>query len=57
MNPELTQWLRCPLDKAVLTYDAEQARLVCTQCGKAYPIRDDIPVLLPDFESEDEKQT
>jgi uncharacterized protein YbaR (Trm112 family) len=32
-----------------------QAELVCTGCGLAYPVRDDIPVLLVDQAREPER--
>ncbi|MFQ5430803.1 MAG: Trm112 family protein [Phycisphaerae bacterium] len=28
--------------------DDAQARLVCTGCGRRYPVRDDIPIMLID---------
>jgi hypothetical protein len=36
----------CPACKSTLEVVAEE--LVCTGCGLAYPVRDDIPVLLVD---------
>jgi len=40
--------LACPECHAPLRADAEASQLVCTSetCGLAYPVRDDIPVLL-----------
>jgi uncharacterized protein YbaR (Trm112 family) len=40
--------LACPNCRAELRADDEAAELVCTSCGYAYPVRDDIPVLLVD---------
>jgi hypothetical protein len=42
--------LACPQCHAPLRADEEAAELVCTstECGLAYPVRDDIPVLLVD---------
>jgi uncharacterized protein YbaR (Trm112 family) len=40
--------LRCPVDKAELTEDIEQSRLVCTVCGRRYPVDDGIPMMLID---------
>ena len=40
--------LACPQCHAPLRADKEASELVCTSqtCGLAYPVRDDIPVLL-----------
>jgi uncharacterized protein YbaR (Trm112 family) len=46
LKPELRDILVCPVDHAALA-DAEDA-LVCTACGLRYPIRDGIPVMLPE---------
>jgi uncharacterized protein len=42
--------LACPKCHAPLRVDEEASELVCTgpDCGLAYPVRDDIPVLLID---------
>jgi uncharacterized protein len=42
--------LACPKCHASLRIDEQAAELVCTgaDCGLAYPVRDDIPVLLID---------
>lgn len=41
---ELLDILVCPVDKAKVRLEGE--RLVCEQCGRAYPVRDGIPVML-----------
>jgi uncharacterized protein len=41
---ELLDILVCPADKAKVHLDND--RLVCEQCGRAYPIRDGIPVMI-----------
>ncbi|MES2206643.1 MAG: Trm112 family protein [Pseudomonadota bacterium] len=38
--------LVCPITKAPLRHDASQQLLIADAAGKAYPIRDGIPVLL-----------
>ncbi|HEU4395027.1 MAG TPA: Trm112 family protein [Planctomycetota bacterium] len=45
---DLLEILACPLDKAAvrLVTDAGAEWLVCAQCGRKYPVRDDIPVML-----------
>jgi uncharacterized protein len=46
----LLEILACPKCKSPLRADAAANELVCTgkDCGLAYPVRDDIPVLLVD---------
>ena len=46
IDKELLDILVCPLDKADL--DLKGDRLICTKCGRRYPIRDGIPVMLID---------
>lgn len=48
IDPKLLAILVCPLTKAPLTYRRETEELWCVQSGLAYPIRDDIPVMLAD---------
>jgi len=36
----------CPKCRAGLRSDTEASELICTSCGLAYPVRDNIPVLL-----------
>jgi uncharacterized protein YbaR (Trm112 family) len=46
LDRKLLEILVCPVSKAPLEYDAEKQELVCRASGLAYPIRDDIPVML-----------
>jgi uncharacterized protein YbaR (Trm112 family) len=46
IDPALMAIIVCPACKSTLEVVAEE--LVCTGCGLAYPVRDDIPVLLVD---------
>ena len=39
--------LVCPLTKTALLYDAEQQELISKEAGLAYPVRDGIPIMLP----------
>lgn len=49
LDPALLEILACPdTHHAPLTYDADAQTLTCTECGRIFPIRDDIPVLLLD---------
>ncbi len=48
LDPRLMEILACPACHSPLRSDEAAAELVCTSstCGLAYPVRDDIPVLL-----------
>jgi len=46
MDPELLDILVCPVTKAPLILDRDNDELLCKTSALAYPIRDDIPVLL-----------
>ncbi|MDF2180804.1 Trm112 family protein [Neptuniibacter sp. CAU 1671] len=46
MDKKLLDILVCPVTKAPLEYHAETNELICRASGLAYPVRDDIPVLL-----------
>jgi uncharacterized protein YbaR (Trm112 family) len=48
VDPKLLQILVCPLTKTTLVYDKERQELVSRTAGLAYPIRDGIPIMLPD---------
>ena len=48
MDKKLLDILVCPLCKGRLIYDRNRAELVCRADRLAFPIRDDIPVMLED---------
>jgi uncharacterized protein YbaR (Trm112 family) len=48
LDPLLLEVIVCPVDHGDLRVDDAASELVCTVCGRAYPVRDDIPVLLID---------
>ena len=48
LDEKLLELIVCPACHADLAVDAAAEELVCTGCGLAYPVRDDIPVLLVD---------
>jgi uncharacterized protein len=48
VDPKLLELLVCPLTKGRLTYDAKAGELVSEKAKLAYPIRDGIPIMLPD---------
>ena len=48
MDSKLLELLVCPVSKAALHYDKEHQELWCRASRLAYPIQDDIPVMLED---------
>jgi uncharacterized protein YbaR (Trm112 family) len=48
LDDELLAVIACPICHGDLRYEPARARLVCTACRLAYPIRDDVPALLKD---------
>jgi uncharacterized protein YbaR (Trm112 family) len=48
VDPKLLEILVCPLTKTTLIYDRERQELISKKAGLAYPIRDGIPVMLPE---------
>jgi len=46
MDPKLLEILVCPLCKGPLVYRKAEGELLCKADKLAYPIRDDIPVML-----------
>ena len=48
IDPKLLEILVCPLTKTTLEYDKERQELISRAAKLAYPIRDGIPIMLPD---------
>ena len=48
VDPKLLEILVCPLTKGPLEYDAAKQELVSRKAKLAYPIRDGIPIMLPE---------
>jgi uncharacterized protein YbaR (Trm112 family) len=48
VDPRLLEILVCPLTKGRLEYDAERQELISRAAKRAYPIRDGIPIMLPE---------
>jgi hypothetical protein len=48
IDPKLLEILVCPVTKGPLIYDRARQELISKKAGLAYPIRDGIPVMLPD---------
>ncbi|MDQ3563943.1 MAG: Trm112 family protein [Pseudomonadota bacterium] len=48
MDKRLLEILVCPSCKGPLLYKRAEAEFICRACRLAYPIQDDIPVMLED---------
>jgi uncharacterized protein YbaR (Trm112 family) len=48
VDPRLLEILVCPLTKTGLVYDAVRQELISHAANLAYPIRDGIPIMLPE---------
>lgn len=48
VDPALLEILVCPVTKGTLRYDRARGELVSETARLAYPIRDGIPIMLPD---------
>lgn len=48
IDPKLLELLVCPVTKTTLDYDAVNNELISRTAKLAYPIRDGIPIMLPE---------
>jgi uncharacterized protein YbaR (Trm112 family) len=48
LDRRLLEILVCPQTKGPLEYDRVRGELISRRAGLAYPIRDGIPIMLPD---------
>ena len=48
VDPKLLELLVCPLTKDTLDYDVARQELISRSAKLAYPIRDGIPIMLPE---------
>jgi uncharacterized protein YbaR (Trm112 family) len=48
VDPELLEILVCPVCKKKVEPTSDGAGLRCAECRRIYPIRDDIPIMLPE---------
>jgi len=48
IDPRLLEILVCPLTKGPLEYDPIAGELISRKAGLAYPVRDGIPIMLPE---------
>jgi uncharacterized protein YbaR (Trm112 family) len=48
IDPRLLEILVCPVTRGPLTYDRERQELVSAGAKLAYPIREGVPIMLPE---------
>jgi uncharacterized protein len=48
ISQDLLEMLVCPICKEHVRLLADQSGLKCPVCRRVYPVRDDIPVMLPE---------
>jgi hypothetical protein len=48
VDPRLLEILVCPVTRGPLTYDRAKAELISRGARLAYPIRDGVPIMLPE---------
>ena len=48
MDSKLLELLVCPVSKGPLVYMRDQQELWCAQSQLAYPVKDDIPMMVQD---------
>ncbi|WP_366523917.1 Trm112 family protein [Maricaulis sp.] len=48
IDPKLLEILVCPVTRETLHYDRDAHELISRGAGLAYPVRDGIPIMLPD---------
>lgn len=48
LDPRLLAILVCPVTKGPLTYDRAANELVSRKAGLAFPVRDGVPIMLPE---------
>ena len=48
IDPRLLEILVCPVTHGPLTHDRDKAELVSKSAKLAYPIRDGVPIMLPE---------
>lgn len=48
VDPRLLEVLVCPVTRAPLTYDRAKGELISKAARLAYPVRDGVPVMLPE---------
>jgi uncharacterized protein len=48
IHPDLLEILACPICKTPVEPVKKDEGLRCKECKRVYPVRDDIPIMLPE---------
>ena len=48
IDPRLLEILVCPVTQGPLEYDRDKGELISRQARLAYPVRDGVPIMLPE---------
>lgn len=48
IDTKLLEILACPACRGDVEYNTKDEKIVCTECGRRYPVKDGIPVMLVD---------
>lgn len=48
VDPRLLEILVCPVTRAALSYDSARGELISRAAKLAYPLRDGVPIMLPE---------
>ena len=56
VDARLMAVLVCPVDKGALVERKKMSGLECSDCGRVYPVKDGIPVMLEDEASPPKKK-
>lgn len=48
VDPKLLEILVCPVTRGRLRYDRDRQELISDRAGLAYPVREGIPIMLPE---------
>ncbi len=55
LSPDFLEIVRCPACKARVELKPDGSGLKCVECRRVYPIRDDIPIMLIDEATVEDK--
>ena len=57
IDTKLLESLACPACRGDVEYDMKNEKIVCLECGRKYPVKEGIPVMLVDeAETPDKKR-